>query len=84
MYDATPLEILSDYGFGKSRLPHAVVTERGKTDRKQFHEKALPARWEFFKKNSKTGGFPCITSIGATELVHPDFLIEIEATAVFD
>lgn len=54
------------------------------TDRKQFHEKALPARWEFFKKNSKTGVSPCITSIGVTGLMHPDMMIEIEATAVFD
>jgi len=137
MYDGTLLQILPDYGFGKRKLPHAVVTEGGKTlrmsgypaisekgvigkgdmgvqttqalelvrltveraggtwddiihiifyftDRKQFHEKALPARWEFFRKNSKTGEYPCITSVGVTELMHPDFLIEIEATAVFD
>ncbi len=137
MYDATLLEILPDYGFGGRNLPHAVVTEGGKTlrmsgfpaisekgvlgkgdmgvqtaqalelvkltieraggtwddiihiifyftDRKQFHEKALPARWEFFKKHSKTGVSPCITSIGVTELMHPDMMIEIEATAVFD
>ncbi len=137
MYDATLLEILPDYGFGARNLPHAVVTEGGKTlrmsgfpaisekgvlgkgdmgvqtaqalelvkltieraggtwddiihiifyftNRKQFHEKALPARWEFFKKHSKTGVSPCITSIGVTELMHPDMMIEIEATAVFD
>lgn len=61
MYDATLLEILPDYGFGARNLPHAVVTEGG-----------------------KTGVSPCITSIGVTELMHPDMMIEIEATAVFD
>ena len=54
------------------------------TDRKQFHEKALPARWAFFKKHSKKNLAPCITSIGVTGLMHPDMMIEIEATAVFD
>ena len=54
------------------------------TDREQFHKKALPARWEYFKKHSKTGRAPLITSIGVTALMHPDMMIEIEATAVFD
>jgi len=54
------------------------------TDRKQFCEKGLPARWAFFKKHSKTGRSPCITSIGVKELMHPDYLIEIEAVAVWD
>ena len=54
------------------------------TDRKQFHEKALPVRWEFFKKHSKSDASPCITSVGVTELMHPDMMIEIEATAVFE
>jgi enamine deaminase RidA (YjgF/YER057c/UK114 family) len=54
------------------------------TDRKEFHEKALPARWKFFKKHSRNGFTPCITSIGVTGLMHPDMMIEIEATAVFD
>jgi enamine deaminase RidA (YjgF/YER057c/UK114 family) len=54
------------------------------TDRKQYHEKALPARWSFFKKYSKSAQSPCITGVGVTELMHPDFLIEIEATAVLN
>ena len=54
------------------------------TDRKQFHEKALPARWAFFKQHSKKNLAPCITSIGVTGLMHPDMMIEVEATAVFD
>lgn len=54
------------------------------TDRKQFQEKSKPALAEFFKKNSKSDVSPCITSIGVKELFHPDFMIEIEATAVFD
>jgi len=54
------------------------------TDRQQFHEKALPARWEFFKKHSRKRLSPCITSIGVTALMHPDMMIEVEATAVFD
>jgi enamine deaminase RidA (YjgF/YER057c/UK114 family) len=54
------------------------------TDRKEFHEKALPARWKFFKKHSRKGFAPCITSIGVTGLMHPDMMIEVEATAVFD
>ncbi len=54
------------------------------TDREQFHKKAVPARAAFFKKRSKTGISPCITSIGVKELMHPDMMIEIEATAVID
>ncbi len=54
------------------------------TDLKQFQEKSKPALWEFFKKHSKTGE-PCAsTSVGVTCLFHPDFMIEIDATAVFD
>lgn len=53
------------------------------TDRKQYHQKAFPARWEFFRKHSKSGNPPCATAIGVKELMHPDFLIEVEATAVF-
>jgi len=30
------------------------------------------------------GELPCITSIGVAALMHPDMLIEIEATAVWD
>jgi enamine deaminase RidA (YjgF/YER057c/UK114 family) len=54
------------------------------TDREQFWAKCIPARIEFFKKHSKTGKMPCVTSVGVTNLMHPDMMIEIEATAVFD
>jgi hypothetical protein len=27
---------------------------------------------------------PCVTSVGVVNLMHPDMMIEIEATAVFD
>jgi enamine deaminase RidA (YjgF/YER057c/UK114 family) len=53
-------------------------------DRKQFHEKGWPARWKFFKEHSKKGIWPCVTGVGVKELMHPDFLIEVDATAVFD
>ena len=54
------------------------------TDREQFWAKCIPARIEFFKKHSKTGKMPCVTSVVVTNLMHPDMMIEIEATAVFD
>lgn len=54
------------------------------TDRAKFHREAIPARVEFFGKHSKDGLLPCITSIGVSALMHPDMLIEIEATAVWD
>jgi enamine deaminase RidA (YjgF/YER057c/UK114 family) len=54
------------------------------TDREKWHRDAIPARIEFFGKHSKTGELPCITSIGVASLMHPDMLIEIEATAVWD
>lgn len=54
------------------------------TDREKWHRDAIPARVEFFTKHSKTGQLPCITSIGVATLMHPDMLIEIEATAVWE
>jgi enamine deaminase RidA (YjgF/YER057c/UK114 family) len=53
------------------------------TDRDKFHREAIPARVEFFGEHSKAG-LPCITSIGVNALMHPDMLIEVEATAVWD
>ncbi|MSP31601.1 MAG: RidA family protein [Pseudolabrys sp.] len=53
------------------------------TDREQFWAKCIPARIEFFKKHSKTGRMPCVTSVGVVNLMHPDMMLEIEATAVF-
>jgi enamine deaminase RidA (YjgF/YER057c/UK114 family) len=54
------------------------------TDLEQYHKKGNPARREFFEKHSKTGVPPACTSVGVQNLFHPDFMIEIEATAVFD
>jgi len=54
------------------------------TDREAFHREALPARVEFFKQHSKSRQLPCITSIGVAGLMHPDMLIEVEATAVWE
>ena len=54
------------------------------TDREKFHREAIPARVEFFARHAKGGLLPCITSIGVSALMHPDMLIEVEATAVWD
>jgi hypothetical protein len=54
------------------------------TDREKWHRDAIPARVEFFAKHSPDGELPCITSIGVASLMHPDMLIEIEATAVWE
>jgi|GEM_PF-812904 Putative translation initiation inhibitor, yjgF family len=54
------------------------------TDREEFWAKCIPARIEFFKKHSKTGKLPCVSSFGTTGLMHPDMMLEIEAIAVFD
>ena len=54
------------------------------TDREKWHREAIPARVEFFHKHAKNGELPCITSIGVASLMHPDMLIEIEATAVWE
>jgi enamine deaminase RidA (YjgF/YER057c/UK114 family) len=54
------------------------------TDREKWHREAIPARVEFFQEHSKTGELPCITAIGVAGLMHPDMLIEIEATAVWE
>ena len=54
------------------------------TDREAFHRQALPARVEYFNQYSRSGQLPCITSIGVASLMHPDMLIEVEATAVWD
>jgi hypothetical protein len=45
---------------------------------------ALPARTEFIQKHSRTGRSPCVTAVGVAGLMHPDMLIEVEATAVFE
>lgn len=54
------------------------------TDRDKFHREAIPARVEFFGRHAKGGLLPCITSIGVSALMHPDMLIEVEATAVWE
>jgi enamine deaminase RidA (YjgF/YER057c/UK114 family) len=54
------------------------------TDREKWHREAIPARVEFFNEHSRTGELPCITSIGVATLMHPDMLIEIHATAVWE
>jgi enamine deaminase RidA (YjgF/YER057c/UK114 family) len=54
------------------------------TDREKWHREAISARVEFFQKHSKTGLLPCITSVGVASLMHPDMLIEVEATAVWE
>ena len=54
------------------------------TDREKWHREAIPARVEFFGKHSKNGELPCITAIGVASLMHPDMLIEVEATAVWE
>ena len=53
------------------------------TDREHFWAKCIPARIAFFQKHSKAGRLPCVTSVGVTALMHPDMMIEIEATAVY-
>jgi enamine deaminase RidA (YjgF/YER057c/UK114 family) len=54
------------------------------TDREAFHRRAVPARLEFCEMHSLDKRLPCITSIGVAALMHPDMMIEIEATAVWD
>ena len=54
------------------------------TDREAFHRQGVPARIEFFEKHSKTKQLPCITSVGVAALMHPDMMIEVEATAVWE
>jgi enamine deaminase RidA (YjgF/YER057c/UK114 family) len=54
------------------------------TDREKWHHEAIPARVAFFQKHSMSGELPCITSIGVASLMHPDMLIEVEATAVWE
>ncbi len=54
------------------------------TDREKWHRDAIPARVEFFARHSPEGDLPCITSIGVASLMHPDMLIEVEATAVWE
>lgn len=53
-------------------------------DREKWWREALPARSEFIAKHSKLGRSPCVTAVGVSGLMHPDMLIEVEATAVFD
>lgn len=54
------------------------------TDREAFHRHAVPARLQFFAEHSKAKLTPCITSIGVAGLMHPDMMIEVEATAIWD
>lgn len=54
------------------------------TDRDAFHRHSVPARKEFFEKYSTLKRFPCLTAFGVTCLMHPDMMIEVEATAVWD
>ncbi|MGZ5126330.1 MAG: RidA family protein [Burkholderiales bacterium] len=54
------------------------------TDREKWHREAIPARVEFFQRHAKNGELPCITSVDVASLMHPDMLIEIEATAVWE
>jgi enamine deaminase RidA (YjgF/YER057c/UK114 family) len=54
------------------------------TDREKWHREAIPARVDFFRRHSRTGELPCITSIGVAALMHPDMLVEVEATAVWE
>jgi enamine deaminase RidA (YjgF/YER057c/UK114 family) len=51
-------------------------------DREKWWREALPARTEFIRKHSKRNHSPCVTAIGVAGLMHPDMLIEVEATAV--
>ena len=53
------------------------------TDREKFWRQGVPARTAFIATHSKTNRAPCITSIGCSALMHPDMLVEVEATAVF-
>jgi enamine deaminase RidA (YjgF/YER057c/UK114 family) len=53
-------------------------------DREKWWREALPARTEFIQKHSKSGRSPCVTAVNVAGLMHPDMLIEVEATAVFD
>jgi enamine deaminase RidA (YjgF/YER057c/UK114 family) len=53
------------------------------TDREKFWREGVPARTAFIAKHSKSKRTPCITSIGSSALMHPDMLVEVEATAVF-
>lgn len=54
------------------------------TDREAFHRDAVPARLMFFQTHSRQKRLPCITSVGVAALMHPDMMIEVEATAVWD
>lgn len=53
-------------------------------DREAFHRHAVQARREFFESHSSSKRIPCITAIGVAGLMHPDMMIEVEATAVWD
>ena len=54
------------------------------TERESFWNEGVPARAEFYKKYSKSGELPCVTSVMVLGLMTPDMMIEVEATAVFD
>ena len=53
------------------------------TDREKFWREGVPARSDFIQRHTKKKQTPCITSVGVSALMHPDMLIEVEATAVF-
>jgi enamine deaminase RidA (YjgF/YER057c/UK114 family) len=53
-------------------------------DRAAFHRHSVRARREFFEAHSTTKQIPCITAVGVATLMHPDMMIEVEATAVWD
>lgn len=53
------------------------------TDRENFWRYGLPARSAFLAKHTTNGQTPCITAVGVPALMHPDMMIEVEATAVF-
>ena len=52
------------------------------TDREKFWRYGLPARSEFLNKQATTDNRPCITAVGVPALMHPDMLVEVEATAI--
>jgi enamine deaminase RidA (YjgF/YER057c/UK114 family) len=54
------------------------------TNRDAFHRHAVPVRKAFFERHSNRKQTPCITAVGVSCLMHPDMLIEVEVTAVWD
>jgi enamine deaminase RidA (YjgF/YER057c/UK114 family) len=54
------------------------------TNRDAFHRHAVPVRKAFFERHSNRKQTPCITAVGVSCLMHPDMLVEVEVTAVWD